>query len=79
MKTYTYETANKFGAPEVEFKAQYNNHKKSFTMLAQTASPLHMRKQLLIAEVDPKMLLNKRSEYIGMCRHRINCTLRRLR
>ena len=32
MKTYTYENANKFGATEVEFKAQYNNHKKSFTL-----------------------------------------------
>ena len=30
-KTYTYETANYFGAGEGEFKAQYNIHRKLFT------------------------------------------------
>ena len=39
MKTYTYETANKFGATEVEFKAQYDNHKKSFTLYCRNSQP----------------------------------------
>ena len=31
MKTYIHETKNYFDTTESEFKAQYNNHKNSFT------------------------------------------------
>ena len=31
METYTSKTKNYFGTTEGEFKAQYNNHKESFT------------------------------------------------
>ena len=31
MKTYICETKYQFGTTEGEFKAQYNNHKNSFT------------------------------------------------
>ena len=31
-KPYTYETSNYLGTGECEFKTQYNNHKKLFTL-----------------------------------------------
>ena len=40
---------------------------------------LCLTKKLLIAKADPKTLLKKRWEIIGMCRYRIKYTLSRLR